>query len=166
MIYIVFMAMLCAWNLNAQNYNVVLAANPANGGIISGTGTYEHGAKIVVEATPNTYFEFTGWEEDGTLISTEPVLTFIVTDNRMLVANFGIPTTPFEITVSTKPEKSGTVSGDGFFTFGTIVTVTAVANPKFQFLNWTENGIIVSTEAEYSFPIYEPRNLVANFVIE
>jgi len=82
----------------------------------------------------------------------------------MLVANFGIPTTPFEITLSPNSEEFGTVSGDGFFTFGTIVTVTAVANPKYKFSNWTENGKIVSTETEYTFPIYEPRNLVANFV--
>ena len=42
--------------------------------------------------------------------------------------------------------------------------MTATANEGYKFLNWTENGEVVSENAEYSFTITSDRNLVANFV--
>ena len=42
--------------------------------------------------------------------------------------------------------------------------VTAVPNDGYDFLNWTENGEVVSSDAEYSFTVTENRNLVANFI--
>ena len=42
-------------------------------------------------------------------------------------------------------------------------TVTATANEGFVFINWTENGVEVSTEPDYSFVVTSDRDLVANF---
>jgi hypothetical protein len=81
-----------------------------------------------------------------------------------LTAYFNVTTTPFEVTVSANPPEYGEVSGGGFYTIGSPVTVTAAPHTGFLFLNWIENGNIVSTEANYSFSMYGPRNLVANFV--
>ena len=42
-------------------------------------------------------------------------------------------------------------------------TLTATANEGYTFVNWTENGTVVSTNATYSFTVTSNRNLVANF---
>ncbi len=43
--------------------------------------------------------------------------------------------------------------------------VQATPNSGYTFINWTENGEVVSTEANYCFAVNEDRNLVANFAI-
>ena len=73
---------------------------------------------------------------------------------------------PGEITATVSPEGSGTVSGTGFYEAGATCTLSATANEGYTFSNWTENGEVVSTNANYSFLVYWGRNLVANFCLE
>jgi hypothetical protein len=55
-------------------------------------------------------------------------------------------------------------AGDGVYTNGTTSTVTATANAGFRFVNWTENGVVVSASADYTFTNIINQSLVANFV--
>ncbi len=61
------------------------------------------------------------------------------------------------------PIGSGTTTGDGSFAPGTDVTVTATEAAGFYFVNWTDNGTVVSTTASYTFTIDVNHSLVANF---
>ena len=70
----------------------------------------------------------------------------------------------FVINATANPEEGGTVSGGGIYQDSTVCTLVATANEGYVFTNWTENGDVVSTEAEYSFTVNSNRNLVANFV--
>jgi hypothetical protein len=70
---------------------------------------------------------------------------------------------PGEITVAASPTEYGTVSGGGSFEGGETCTVTATPNEGYIFVNWTENGQVVSTEASYSFYVSGNRDLVAHF---
>ena len=54
-------------------------------------------------------------------------------------------------------------SASGTFNYGTSCTVTATPNANYHFVNWTENGATVSTEASYTFTVTSGRDLVANF---
>ena len=54
-------------------------------------------------------------------------------------------------------------SASGTFNYGTSCTVTATPNANYHFVNWTENGMAVSTEASYTFTVTSGRDLVANF---
>jgi hypothetical protein len=54
-------------------------------------------------------------------------------------------------------------SSSGTFNYGTSCTVTATPNANYHFVNWTENGTAVSTEASYTFTVTSGRDLVANF---
>lgn len=69
----------------------------------------------------------------------------------------------YTITTSSSPGSGGTTSGGGTFTAGTSHTVTATPNGGFTFVNWTENGSVVSTATNYTFTLNNNRNLVANF---
>ena len=68
------------------------------------------------------------------------------------------------ITVSANPAEAGTVTGGGEFEETDEITVKAVANEGYEFVNWTEGETVVSTEANYSFEVLADRNLVANFI--
>ena len=69
----------------------------------------------------------------------------------------------YTIRVFANPTEGGTVSGDGSFIPGTSCTVTASENSGYSFTNWTENGNVVSTNANYTFMVTGNRTLVAQF---
>ena len=71
--------------------------------------------------------------------------------------------TTYNITVSANPTNGGTVTGGGTYNQGQQCTVSATANSGYTFTNWTENGNVVSTQANYTFNVTGNRTLVANF---
>jgi hypothetical protein len=73
-------------------------------------------------------------------------------------------TPAYTIAVSSSPAGAGTLTGAGRYASGSNITVVAAPNPNFSFVNWTENGSVVSTSASYSFSAGADRNLVANFM--
>lgn len=72
-------------------------------------------------------------------------------------------TTVPELKLSMDPADSGTLTGAGTFDQNSMVTVTAVPNDGFFFLNWTRDGEIISSESSYEFEMMGNRELVANF---
>ena len=144
-------------------YTVTVSANPTNGGNVTGGGTYNQGQSCTVTATANSGFTFTNWTENGSVVSTQANYTFVVNTNRNLVANFQAQTQNYNITVSANPTNGGSVTGGGSYSQGASCTVTATANSGYTFTNWTENGSVVSTQANYTFTVNGNRTLVANF---
>jgi hypothetical protein len=72
-----------------KTFDVIVSANPEEGGIVTGGDTdIDCGEEITVEATPNDCYTFIGWKENGVIVSAENFYTFIVTENRTLIANF------------------------------------------------------------------------------
>lgn len=71
----------------------------------------------------------------------------------------------WEITATANPTTGGTVSGAGIYEQGQTCTLTATPNEGISFVNWTEDGVEVSTDAQYAFTVTGNRQLVANFVI-
>ena len=70
----------------------------------------------------------------------------------------------YTVELSANPTEGGTVSGAGSYAKdGATAKVTATPNEHYNFVNWTENGDEVSTDAEYSFTVSDDRSLVANF---
>lgn len=57
-------------------------------GTTAGDGVYTNGTVATVSVTPKTGFAFSGWTENGTVVSTSPSYTFTNIVNRSLVANF------------------------------------------------------------------------------
>ena len=72
-------------------------------------------------------------------------------------------TTNYAINVSADNVGGGTVSGGGYFTHGSSVTLSAIANNGYHFCYWRENGGIASTDPNYSFTANFNRTLVAVF---
>lgn len=75
-------------------------------------------------------------------------------------------TNSYTVSVTANPTNGGTVSGGGTYNQGTSCTVHATANTGYSFVNWTENGNQVSTNANYTFTVNNNRNLIANFQVQ
>jgi hypothetical protein len=76
-----------------------------------------------------------------------------------------VPAPLYLVSVSASPSADGTVNGGGLFSAGSSNTVTASANSGFSFVNWTQNGSVVSTSASYTFTLNSNTTLVANFTV-
>ncbi len=72
-------------------------------------------------------------------------------------------TCAYTIATSSAPSGGGSTSGGGTVYCGSDVTVTATANPCYNFSEWTENGVSVSTSQNYTFTAVTNTTLVANF---
>jgi len=68
--------------------------------------------------------------------------------------------------LTANPVTGGTISGGGLYDVGTSVTASVVPNAGYVFANWTEAGVVVSTDANYQFEIAGNRILVANFTTQ
>jgi hypothetical protein len=72
-------------------------------------------------------------------------------------------TVPVAIAVQALPAAGGNVTGGGTFNPGDSVTVTATPAVSRAFINWTENGVVVSASASYTFAADGSKTLSANF---
>ncbi|MBO5854667.1 MAG: choice-of-anchor J domain-containing protein, partial [Bacteroidales bacterium] len=142
-------------------YNVTANVNPEEAGTVNGAGSYQYGGTATLTATANVGWQFVNWTENDEVVSEDAEYSFIVETARELVANFEVAA--FNVTATVYPGVAGIVSGTGSYQYGETATLTATANDGFQFVNWTENDVVVSEDTEYSFTVEMDRELVANF---
>jgi photosystem II stability/assembly factor-like uncharacterized protein len=69
----------------------------------------------------------------------------------------------FQVAVASNEPELGAVTGGGSFAAGSAVTVTAIPATGAGFVKWTENGVEVSTDPQYTFTINGDRSLLAHF---
>ena len=264
------------FNIEAGFHSTITAVpNNSYYGNVAGAGNYNDGSMATLTATANENCTFINWTENGSAISTNPQYSFVVSEDRNLVANFistnywnpdytlypnnmtfiaviqidgvehnvstleigafcgdelrGSTRAKYEadidryivyltvcgntgdeisfrlydhiagkelqliapeeivfeanaalgdvnnphvfnfiskvnISVSSNPNNMGMIEGAGTYTIGEEVTLTATSSSeKYYFVNWTENGNIVSDKAIYTFTAERDVNLVANF---
>ncbi len=125
---------------------------PAQGGTTAGGGMYAAGQNVNVSATPGDGYLFEKWTQNGAFLSASPSFGFTMpAANTTLEAHFTPKT--YQVITHAQPSQGGTTTGDGFYDFGQIVTVTASASTGFQFSHWILDGQEVSNSAAYSFPM-------------
>ena len=149
-----------------ETCTITAVANPEEAGTISGAGTYLKDMTVTLTATANEGYKFVNWTENDVIVSTDAEYSFVIAKDRNLVANFELinEEKTYNVTAVANPEEAGTIIGAGTYLKDMTVTLTATANEGYKFVNWTENGVIISTDAEYSFVITKDRDLVANFI--
>ena len=144
-----------------NQYAVEVMSNPEEGGTVVGGGIYTHGVTCTLTAIPNDGYSFSNWmDDDNVVVSSELTYSFVVTENASFTANF---TRQYNINVEVTPDGTGSVTGAGTYDYGAECTLTATPSEAYFFVNWTEDGLEVSTDTTYSFIVTSDRNLVANF---
>jgi hypothetical protein len=92
--------------------NVSVTANPADGGNVTGGGSFAIGTNVTVAATPNVHFSFKNWTEGSTIVSTSASFSFSVNAPRNLVANFvNNPPSVSSLSISGDPYVCKTLTG-------------------------------------------------------
>ncbi len=142
---------------------VTLAANPAEGGTVHGSGTYQEGRTATVTAAPDSGYHFVGWRENGQIVSTDASYTFTATGDRNLTAVFEkvSPVIPV-YTVRVNASTGGSASGGGSYKQGENATVTADPGSGYTFKEWQWNGGS-SADNPFTFSVGENRELTAIF---
>ena len=74
--------------LSTEPVNITVSANPSQAATVSGGGEYTFGQTCTVTATPNNGYIFTGWTENGNVVSSDLSFSFTAVSDRTLVANF------------------------------------------------------------------------------
>lgn len=136
-----------------------VASNPT--GIDCGascTAVFLDGTVVTLTATAGITSTFAGWS--GDVITTTNPLMVTMDAAKHITATF---TPAYTIALNTDPVAGGVVSGGGVVAHGTLVTVTAVANTGYTFVNWMEGEVEVADTAEYSFTAMGHRTLTAHF---
>ncbi|MCL2042180.1 MAG: leucine-rich repeat protein, partial [Bacteroidales bacterium] len=150
------------FNIVGEDQTITVSASPPTYGTVTGGGDYPCGKTITVTATPEPGRTFLYWREGSTIVSYNANYTFVVKGERNLVAYFGIAS--HTINLQSNPVGAGTLTGAGTYSYEAYITVKATFNSEcYTFINWTEGGTEVSVSPEYSFFVYGPRTLTANF---
>ena len=139
---------------NKYHVEVVSAGN----GTVSGSGYYEPTESCTITATPNTGYHFVNWTVNGLELTTDNPYTFIPTGDITITANF----VPY-YNISVLSSGNGSVSGGGTYNSGETVSLTATPDSGYRLVNWTENGVEVSTSNPYTFTCTGNRTIVGNF---
>ncbi len=69
----------------------------------------------------------------------------------------------FSVSADVNISGAGSVSGTGVYVYGETITLAALAEDGYNFVNWTEAGTEVSTNSEYIFEANSNINLLVNF---
>ena len=146
-------------NFAKINYYVI-ETSATEGGTVTSGGTYEEGEYVTLVATPDNDCRFINWTVNGEIVSTKASYRFVASANATYVAHF---VHYCEISATANNTVYGTVSGGGEYNLGETVTLVATPKSGCDFANWTLDGIVVSTEASYSFTASEHTSLVAHF---
>jgi len=142
---------------------LTLSSLPIAGGSTTGAGLIAQGTITTITAVPNPGYAFLNWTENGTVVSATSTYQFTMAGNRTLVANF---TLQYTVNLSANPILGGITLGAGAYNAGASVTVTATPNAEFNFVNWTDNGTIASTNSIYTLLLNASKTLVANFALK
>lgn len=122
----------------AQTKLLVLAA-PANGGSVSGAGTYDAGAPATLRATAAAGWRFAAWS-DGDTNATRVVA--VPAADATYAATF---VQRAQITVAAIPPLAGSVTGGGVYDVGgEAVLSAAVTNGHYRFKQWQDGSTLAT----------------------
>ena len=143
-----------------------ITAMATAGGIAQGSGEYDHGESVTLEAIADENYLFIGWYENGGAepVFEEAVYQFVATAGRTLTAKFEREITTHVIDAVAENPSMGTIKGKGTYNYGDTVTLTATPEYGYKFVNWyDESGATVSTSNVYSFKVEGDVMLTAKF---
>ena len=153
-------------------YNLTISSTP--GGNVSepgvGTFVYDKSAVVNLTAVPDTsnHYHFVEWSGNGTVGNVTAASTNItMNDSYSIAANFALDPGYYSLTISSTLGGNVTQPGVGTFVYNsTVVNLTAVPDPGYQFAGWTGNAtsaIDNITAASTNITMNDSYSITANF---
>ena len=146
-----------------KEFGIETTSNPPEGGqVFPPEGTYKDGTVVILNATPNSEYEFEKWSGDasGTNKSTEVVIDGF----KKVTANFKLKRYELLLNVIGKGEITQTIvnSGKGTdYDSGTTVRLEAVPSYGYYFTGWSIDASGETNPIEVN--IDRPKNVTATF---
>jgi outer membrane protein assembly factor BamB len=119
--------------------NITTDSFPTAGGSVSGSGQYNEGATVTLQATPATGYSFSNWSSGSSTLSTANPYEFNASSDLAVTANLTLQSYAFTISAGT----GGTVPGglSQSYTHGSVVQISATPNTGYVFSSWSGSGI-------------------------
>ena len=121
-----------------EEVEIEAEAEPRDGGIATGSGTYPVGKEVWLTATPFSGWRFDGWfwEGSNTNLPVIPVWAYPMPQPLKYKAQF---VQVFTLNAFANPTNAGSVAGGGQYDVDvTNVTLTATASNNWMFVNWSD----------------------------
>ncbi|MDR0888260.1 MAG: hypothetical protein LBM39_03635 [Candidatus Methanoplasma sp.] len=145
----------------SNNYAISLLSSA--GGTTSGGGAYKSGSYVTIKAMPNNGYEFGGWYEDGTILSTSPNYQFLCSANKTITPLFN--KLSFSVSIFSNYPSAGTFTGDGTYPYETVATLNATITPGYLFSGWYVNGVSVSSSQNAKYTVVGNASIESRYAI-
>lgn len=146
-----------------RNTTITLTSNPPGAGILTGGGTFvcseSTSREFSAEASPCYVFE--KWTIRDDIVSSNPTFGILIFEDIELVAHFKYA--DYDVEAVPNIAGAGVISGAGTFTCDSTATLSATTDECYEFVNWTEGGVVLSTDTFYSFKVDRERSILANY---
>lgn len=124
-------------NFLQESYNLTVNASPAEGGTVTGGGSYHYGDVATITATANEGYTFVSWSDGYTNSSR----TVTVTENATYTAYFtSSGGSMFTVTVVSDNTLLGSVSGSGTYPAGAVIQISAIPSNHGRFVSWDDGN--------------------------
>lgn len=133
-----------------QTYKIDLFCDSTQG-FVNGSGIYQEGKEITIQAIANKPYRFKYWS-DGNTENPRSITLLQDTSIMALFDDHYYIKTIFD-------EQKGVVIGGGEYPYGTLVEITAIANDQYDFCCWNNN----SNENPYTIVLTEDTIIEAYF---
>jgi len=144
----------CTVTAKFEKIDYTVSAEPSYDGIgnVTGSGTeYNYQDIVTLTAEAVEGYEFLGWYVNGERKSVNLSYSFRMPANNLTVeARY---CKYFDLTVEANDDGFGTASGNTAAYETQSVTVNATAKEGYTFFGWFAGDLLVSTDAEYTFPM-------------
>ena len=127
-------------------------------------GNWQSDAKTITRAANST--KFTGANGGNSTLKADIAGDYLFTweyATKTLTVTYPELPVEYTVTATVNPAETGTVEGAGKYEEGTEITLTATPAEGYEFVNWTKDEEVVSTENSYTFVVTADIALVANF---
>lgn len=145
-----------------NHYTVAASASdPAAGSVTGGRNSYILYRKAELTATPATGYSFVEWTDaDSNGLSTDNPYLLTVTGDATVQAHFAAKS----YIVSLSAINGRITSGNGIYSYGTKITVSADAAYGYRLVKWTDaNGDSISAESSFTLTVAGTTSLQAHF---
>ena len=139
-------------------YTVTAVPNNALYGTVDGSGVYNYGATVTLEANAEDGYHFVSWNNGVT----ENPYVFEIYENKTITAIFeedGVEINRYTVTATSANPSMGYVTGGGIYEENEVAEIEAVPYNGYEFVAWNDE----STDNPRNFPVVADVEYVATF---
>ena len=144
-----------------NNFVLTILSNPQSSGTSSGAGSYAVDTLVPITAEPLIGYEFLSWTGSGIQDPNSSDTNILLSENRTITANFQKKTFLLQI----NDVEGGSMTGSGYYSFGTEANISAVPNEGYEFSHWNGIGITNPGSSNTTVSVSQDLNISASFIL-